>query len=62
VATRCGTEVNAPGGQIYPVTLDQDRTGRTLLHWTTRPYKPAPASSQSQEPNVMICAVPSACR
>jgi hypothetical protein len=39
-----------PGGQAYPATLDQDRTGETLLHRTTRPCKAAPARSQSREP------------
>ena len=45
-----------PGGQVYPVTLDQDGTGEMLLHWTIRP-RPQP----NTEPNVMICAAASAC-
>jgi hypothetical protein len=51
-----------PGGQVYPVALDQDGTGEMLLHWTIRPYKAAPARSQSRKPNGMICTVTSAYR
>lgn len=31
-----------PGGQVYPVTLDQDGKGEMLLHWTIRTCKAAP--------------------
>jgi len=34
-----------PGGQVYPVTLDHDRAGGTLLHWTIPLCQTAPALS-----------------
>jgi hypothetical protein len=51
-----------PGGQVYPVTPDQDGTGEMPLHRKIWPYKAAPARNQSRDPNVMICAVASTCR
>ncbi len=44
-----------PGGQVYPVTLDHDRAGGTLLHWTIRSRSARPplpsARSNSRERN-----------
>lgn len=51
-----------PGGQVHPVTLNQDGTRGMPPHRTIRPDKAALARSQTREPNGMICAVASACR